>query len=111
MQNIKMLRIHLSEADRFDGKPLYEAIVVKCRELQIAGATVFRGLEGFGETGEMHEAHLVRHDQPIIVTIVDSAENVARLIPAIEPMMDTGLIASSDVRCIRVRKDPSSAIP
>jgi len=109
MQNAKILRVHFSESDHFDGKPLYEAIVAKCRDLQIAGATVFRGLEGYGGTGEMHQAHLVGHDQPIIVTIIDSAENVARIIPAIEAMMDTGLIASSDVRCIRVRKDEPAA--
>jgi hypothetical protein len=103
-QNAKILRIHFSEADRFGGKPLHEAIVAKCRELQIAGATVFRGLEGYGETGAMHEARLVGHDQPIVIAVVDTAENIDRLIPAVERMMDTGLIASSSARCIRVRK-------
>jgi PII-like signaling protein len=100
----KILRIHFSESDRHGEKPLYEAIVAKCREMQIAGATVFRGLEGYGETGELHRAHLVRHDQPIIITIIDTAENVARLVPVVEEMMHTGIIASSDVRCIRVEK-------
>lgn len=100
----KLLRIHVSESDRFGGKPLYEAIVTKCRELKIAGATVFRGLEGYGETGEMHRAHLVGHDQPIIITVVDSSENLATLIPVVEGMMDTGLMASSDVQMIRVQK-------
>ena len=80
--------------------------------MHIAGATVFRGLEGYGETGEMHTAHLVRHDQPIMITVVDSAENIARLVPAVEAIMDTGLIASSDVRCIRVqREQPPSNTP
>jgi PII-like signaling protein len=103
-QPAKLLRIHISESDRFEGKTLYEAIIDKCRELHIAGATVFRGVEGFGETGEMHKAHLIRHDQPIVVTIVDSAENMAALVPAVEKMIDTGLMAVSDVRVIRVQK-------
>jgi uncharacterized protein len=100
----KLLRIHISESDRYQGKPLYEAIVAKCRELKIAGATVFRGLEGYGETAEMHRAHLVRHDQPIIISIVESGENLATLIPVVENMMDTGLMAVSDVQVVRVQK-------
>ena len=77
----KILRLHFGESDRYKGKPLYEAIVNSCLELKIAGATVFRGLEGFGETAEIHRHHLIRKDQPIVVTIVDTAENLARLIP------------------------------
>lgn len=100
----RLLRIHISEGDRFQGKPLYEAIVTKCRELKIAGATVFRGLEGYGESAEMHRSHLARHDQPILISIVDSVENLARLVPVVEEMMDTGLIAVSDVQVTRVQK-------
>ena len=100
----KLLRVHISESDRFEHKPLYEAIVAKCREMKIAGATVFRGLEGYGETGETHRARLVRHDQPILISIVDTAENIERLIPALEQMLDTGVLAQSDVRMIRVQK-------
>jgi PII-like signaling protein len=73
--------------------------------MKIAGATVFRGLEGYGETGEMHRAHLVRHDQPILISIVDTAENIARLAPVIEQMMDTGVLAESDVQVVRVQKN------
>ena len=65
--------------------------------MKIAGATVFRGLEGYGESAEMHKSHLARHDQPILISIVDSAENVSRLVPVVEEMMDTGLMAVSDV--------------
>jgi len=72
--------------------------------MRIAGATVFRGLEGYGETGEMHRSHLVRHDQPILISIVDTAENIDRLIPVIEQMMNTGIMAQSDVKMIRVQK-------
>jgi len=98
------MRIHISESDRYGDEPLYEAIVARCREMQIAGATVLRGLEGYGETAEMHKSHLTRRDRPIVISIVDSADNLARLAPAIEEMMDTGLFAVSDVRVVRVQK-------
>jgi uncharacterized protein len=100
----KLLRVHISESDRAGHKPLYEAIVAKCREMKIAGASVFRGLEGYGETGELHKSHVVRHDQPILISIVDTAENIDRLIPVIEQMMNTGILAASDVEVIRVQK-------
>jgi PII-like signaling protein len=100
----RLLRIHILESHRFEGKPLYEAIVAKCRELKIAGATVLRGMEGYGESAEMHKAHLARHDQPILISVVDTAENLGRLIPAVEEMMGTGLMAVSDVQVVRVQK-------
>lgn len=103
-QPARLLRIHIAESDRYGGKPLYEAIVNKCREMKIAGATVFRGLEGYGETAEMHRHRLTRHDQPILIAIVDTAENLARFVPLVEEMMDTGLIAVSDVQAVRVQK-------
>ena len=88
--------------DRFGDKPLYEAIVAKCRELKIAGATVLAGLEGYGATAEMHKAHLLHSNRPILIVIVDTTENIQGLIPVVAEMMDTGLIASSDVETIRV---------
>jgi len=100
----KLLRLHFSENDQYDGKPLYEAVVDRCKVLKIAGATVFRGLEGYGETAEIHRHHLIRKDQPIVVTIVDTEENLARLIPELEEMMDTGMIATSDVEYMRIEK-------
>lgn len=100
----RLLRVHISEGDRFQGKPLYEAIVAKCREMKIAGATVLRGLEGYGESAEMHKSHLARYDQPILISIVDTADNLDRLVPVLEELMDTGLIAVSDVQVIRVQK-------
>ena len=103
-QPAKILRIHISESDRFGGKPLYEVIVAKCRELKIAGATVFRGLEGYGETAEMHKAHLVRSDRPVLITVVDTPGNIERLIPVVAEMMDTGLMAVSDAQMTRVEK-------
>jgi uncharacterized protein len=103
-QPAKLVRLHLSEHDRRDDKPLYEAIIEKCRELKIAGATVYRGLEGYGETAEIHRAHIFTHDFPIVIQIVDSAENIQRLLPVVEEMMDTGLIAVSDVNIARIQK-------
>jgi PII-like signaling protein len=108
-QPAKLLRIHIGESDRYGGKPLYEAIVSKCREMKIAGATVFRGLEGYGETAEMHKHHLTRHDQPILISIVDTEDNLARLAPVVKEMMDTGLMAISDVRLVRVQKKAPAA--
>lgn len=104
VKKAKLLRLHFGESDEYHGKPLYEAIVNRCKELKIAGATVFRGLEGYGETAEIHRRYLIRKDRPIVVTIVDAPENIERLIPEVEEMMDTGMIASSDVECIRIEQ-------
>lgn len=103
-QPAKLLRLNITERDRYLGKPLHEAIVEKCRELKIAGATVFRGLEGYGDTAEIHRSHMLNHDLPILVDIVDTAENIQRLMPIVEAMMDKGLIAVSDVNVIRIQK-------
>jgi PII-like signaling protein len=103
-QPAKLLRLHFTERDRYQGKPLYDAIVQKCLDLKIAGATVFRGLEGYGETAELHRSHILRHDLPIVIQIVDTEESVQRLLPIVEEMMDKGLIAMSDVSVLRIQK-------
>src|SRR5579862_370015 len=103
-QTAKLLCLHITERDRHQGKPLYEAIVHKCHELKIAGATVFRGLEGYGDTAEIHRSHILTHDLPIMVQIVDTEENIQRLLPILEEMMDKGLIATSDVNILRIEK-------
>jgi PII-like signaling protein len=103
-QPAKLLRIHFTEQDRWQGKPLYEAIVDTCHALKIAGATVYRGLEGYGETAEIHRSHILTHDLPIVVHIIDSEENIQKLMPVVEEMMDKGLIAVSDARVLRVQK-------
>ncbi len=107
----QLLRLHFAESDEYRGKPLYEAIVQRAKELGIAGATVFRGLEGFGETAELHRRRLTKKDQPIVVTIVDTAENLARLVPEVQAMMDTGMIATSEVDCIRIENPPADGAP
>jgi uncharacterized protein len=109
VKKAKLLRLHFGEGDQYNGKPLYEAIVDRCKELKIAGATVFRGLEGYGGTAEIHRHHLIKKDQPIVVTIVDTQENLARLIREVEEMMDTGMIATSDVDYMRIEKLPTAA--
>ena len=103
-QPAEILRIHISESDRLEGKPLYEAIIARCRELRIAGATVFRGMEGYGETAELHKGHLMTGDRPIVIMVVDAADNIARLIPDVAGMMGTGLMAKSAVQVMRVKK-------
>jgi PII-like signaling protein len=95
-------RLHFGESDAYNGKPLYEAIVYRAKEVGIAGATTFRGLEGFGETAELHRRRMAKKAQPVVVTIVDTAENLARLVPEVQAMMDTGMIAISEVDCNRI---------
>lgn len=98
----KMLRIHFGEDDKWHGKPLYEAIVMKCRELDIAGATVFRGIEGYGASTLIHKHHALRSsDSPIMVSVVDTEEKIRNLLPALDEMVDEGLIAMSSVEVIR----------
>jgi uncharacterized protein len=98
----KMLRIHFGEDDKWRDKPLYEAIVTRCRELDIAGATVFRGIEGYGASTLIHKGHLLRSsDRPIMVSVIDTEEKIKTLIPALDEMVDEGLIAMSEVEVIR----------
>lgn len=98
----KMLRIHFGEDDKWRGKPLYQAIVEKCRALDIAGATVFRGIEGYGASTLIRRSHLLwSKDAPIMVTVIDSEDKIRSLIPALDEMVGEGLIAMSDVEVIR----------
>jgi uncharacterized protein len=98
----KLLRIHFGEDDKWQGKPLYRAIVEKCRELDLAGATVYRGVEGYGASTLIHRSHLLlSSDRPIAVHVVDTEENIQKLLPHLDQMVDNGLIAISDVEVIR----------
>jgi len=99
----KMLRIHFGEDDRWKGKPLHQAIVEKCRELDIAGATVYRGIEGYGASTFIRREHLLSfsRDLPVMISVVDTEENIQRLIPALDQMVREGLIAMSDVEVIK----------
>ncbi|HVW87011.1 MAG TPA: DUF190 domain-containing protein [Bryobacteraceae bacterium] len=102
-QPAKLLRLHLSEQDRFEGVPLYEAIVSVCQKLEIAGITVFRGAEGYGASAEIHRRRVLAHDQPIVVTVVETPDKMDRLMAVIGKMVDTGMIAISNVEMIRVQ--------
>ncbi len=99
----KLLRIHFGENDEWHGKPLYRAIVEKCRELDIAGATVFRGIEGYGASTLIRRSHLLSFssDAPLMVSVVDSDEKIKQLLPFLDEMLRDGLIATSDVEVIK----------
>jgi len=99
-----MLRIHFGEDDKWQGKPLYRAIVEKCRELDIAGATVFRGIEGYGASTLIRKPHHLlsfSHDAPVMVSVIDSDEKIRKLIPQLDAMVADGLIAISEVEVVR----------
>ena len=93
----KLLRLYVNERDEYHGKPLYQAIVARCQELNLAGATVFRGLEGFGESAEVHRPHLFGSDQPIVITVIDTPEKIREALPILEAMRSSGVVAISDV--------------
>ncbi len=99
----KMLRIHFGENDKWNNKPLYRAIVEKCRELDIAGATVLRGIEGYGASTLIRKAHRLSfsHDAPVMVSVIDSEEKIQKLLPFLDGVVDEGLIAMSEVEVIK----------
>jgi len=99
----RMLRIHFGEGDKWMGKPLHEAIVAKCRELGMAGAIVYRGIEGYGTSTRIrHSSHwMVSKDAPIMLSIIDTDEQIQKLIPHLDQMVEEGLIATSRVEVIR----------
>jgi uncharacterized protein len=99
------LRIFIGESHQWQGQPLYEAIVLKARELQLAGATVLRGPMGFGATSRLHTAKILRlsEDLPILIEIVDSKEKIDLLIPHLDVMVDQGLITLEPVQVIKYR--------
>ncbi|MBV8377634.1 MAG: DUF190 domain-containing protein [Verrucomicrobia bacterium] len=98
-----LLRIFIGEDDRQKNLPLYEAIVLKARELHLAGATVFRGLLGFGRSSHMHGPKILRlsMDLPRVIEIVDSQEKINAFLPQLELMMGGGLVTLERVHVIR----------
>jgi hypothetical protein len=99
----RMLRIHFTEADKWEGEALYKAIVAKCMELGLAGATVYRGLEGFGASARIYHSRSLSISQnaPIMVTVIDREDKIHQLVPHLDKMISGGLIASSMVEVIR----------
>lgn len=104
----KRLRIYIGEMDRWQKRPLYQAIVEKAKELDMAGATVYRGLMGYGAHSRIHTAQILdlSSDLPMLVEIVDSEEYIAKILPFLDEMMQEGLVTIDDVEVIKYGKKP-----
>ena len=98
-----LLRIFIGESERSDHKPLYEAIVLKARELQMGGATVLRGPMGFGKSSHLHSAKILRlsEDLPMVIEIVDSQAKIDAFLPVLDKMMGSGLITVEKVQVLQ----------
>ncbi len=106
-----LLRIFIGESDRWQHKPLYEAILLKARELHLAGATVLRGVMGFGKSSRLHTAKILRlsMDLPLVIEIVDSDQKIQSFLPQLETMMQGGLITLEPVKVIQYKSvEPKS---
>lgn len=100
-----LLRIFIGENDRWHGKPLYEAIVERAREAGLAGATVVRGLMGFGAKSRIHTAKVLRlsEDLPMVIELVDTAEKIQKVLPLLDEMVGDGMVTLEKVRVIAYR--------
>ena len=100
----KLLRVFIGEADKWHGEPLYDAIVRKLRMMDMAGATVYRGILGYGAKGHQHKRSFfhVSRDMPIMMSVIDSPEKIAAAVEAIEGMLEDGLMVISDVDMVRL---------
>lgn len=107
----QLLRVFIGESDKWHGTPLYEAIVLKARELHMAGATVLRGPMGFGKNSHLHTVKVLRlsEDLPIIIEIVDTEEKINTLLPHIDQMVEEGLITLEKVHVIKYRANGADA--
>jgi uncharacterized protein len=99
----RMLHIYLTEGDKWQGTPLHEVIVATCQELGLAGAIVYRGLEGFGASARIYHARSLSFSKeaPIMVSVIDTEDQIQKLIPYLDQMITGGLIAILNVRAIR----------
>jgi PII-like signaling protein len=97
-----LLRIFVEEADEYEGQPLFSTIVLKAREMQLAGATVLRGPLGFGRSSQLHSGNIFRlsNDVPIVIEIVDSEQKIQEFLAAVEPLVSAELITLERVRAI-----------
>jgi len=104
------LRIFIGESDHCDGRPLYEAIVMKARELHLAGATVLRGPMGFGKSSRLHTSKILRlsEDLPLLIEIVDSEDNINAFLPILNGMMSSRLITLKKVQVLQYDKRTAS---
>jgi PII-like signaling protein len=101
-EKVLRLRIYLGESDRHGHQPLYEAIVVRARELHLAGATVLRGPMGFGKTSRLHTAKILRlsNDLPLVIEIIDTAEKIDAFLPILKTMVAGGLVTLDETRVV-----------
>lgn len=101
----KLVRIFIGESDRWHGQPLYEAIVRRVREQGLAGATVLRGIEGFGANSHLHTTRILRlsQDLPVVVEIVDTDERIDSILPTLDEMVGDGLVTVEKVHVIAYR--------
>lgn len=99
----RMVRIYVGESDKWHGQPLYMAILLKAREMGLAGATVLRGLAGYGAHIRIHTANILRlsEDLPMVIEIVDSAEKIESFLPVLDEMVQEGLIVLWDVKVVK----------
>jgi uncharacterized protein len=104
-EEAELLRIFIGESDHYQGKPLYEAIVLEARRRGMAGATVLRGVMGFGATSRIHTAKILRlsEDLPIVVEIVDNPERIAEFLPELDQMIQEGLVTLERAKVIAYR--------
>ena len=98
-----LLRVFIGENDRFENHPLYEAIVLKAREMHLGGATVLRGPMGFGHSSRLHTSKLLRlsEDLPFIIEIVDSEERINQFLPVLDTMMGSGLVTIENIKVLQ----------
>src|ERR1041384_4291188 len=106
-----LLRIFIGESDRYEHRPLYEAIILKAREMHLAGATALRGPIGFGKSSRMHTSKILRlsMDLPMIIEIVDSEEKIQSFLPVLDGMITGGLVTMEKIRAIHYRGAVSGA--
>lgn len=104
-----LMRIFIGEADRQDGRPLYQSLVEMFRREKLAGATVTRGIIGFGAKSHLHTTHLLRlsQDLPIVIEVVDSQDSIDRVMPQVDAMVGEGLITMEKVRVLRYAPNTS----
>ena len=104
-QDAVLLRIFLGESDRSHHQPLYQAIVLKAREMHLAGATVLRGPMGFGKSSRLHTAKILRlsMDLPLVIEIVDSEQRIDEFLPILDQMMGGGLVTLEKVKVLHYR--------
>jgi len=106
----RLMRIYMGESDKWQGEPLYEAILKRLRLMDIAGATVYRGILGYGAKGHTHKrGRLFSHDLPVMISVVDTEEKLKQAIDTVESMMQDGIIVLSDVEVIRLIHSAPSA--